>query len=72
MRRNVQLMCLRRQNTIKGKCYVFSGYKQQNKAGLVYLESKLKQDSYGLCISKLKCQKAVEEIYSDTRKQIRT
>ena len=29
---------------MKGKCYVFSGYKQRNKVHLVYLECRLQQD----------------------------
>ena len=32
---------------MKGKCYVFSGYKQRKKACFVYLEYKLKQGIYG-------------------------
>ena len=37
---------------MKGKCYVFSGYKQKNKVFLVYLEKKLQQDRCGWCISR--------------------
>ena len=32
---------------MKGKYYPFSGFKQRNKAYLVYLECKLQEDSYG-------------------------
>ena len=54
---------------MKGKCLVFKDYKQKNKVCLVYLEFKLRQDSYGWCIFKLKCQKTVETTYLDTSKQ---
>ena len=54
---------------MKGKCDVFSGYKQTIKVGLVYVESKLKLDKYGWCIYKLKCQKMVERRYLETNKQ---
>ena len=39
---------------MKGKCYVLSGYKKRNNVCLVYLETKLQQDSYGWCIFNLK------------------
>ena len=32
---------------MKGRCDVFSGYKQTTKVGLVYVESKLELDRYG-------------------------
>ena len=35
------------EDTMKRKCYVFSGYKQRNKVRLFFLAGKLQQDSYG-------------------------
>ena len=56
-RRKPRLLFWRPKNTMKDKCYVFSGYKERNKDCLVYLECKLQEVSYGWCILKLKCQK---------------
>ena len=56
-------------DSMKGKCYIFSSYKQTNKVCLVYLEWKLQQDSYGWYILKLKDQKAVERTYLEASKQ---
>ena len=62
--------CFWRPNdSMKGKCDVFIGYKQTSKLDLVYLESKLAQDRYGWCICKLKCQKTIERRYLETNKQ---
>ena len=54
---------------MKRKSYLFSGYKQGNKASLVYLKCKLQRDRYGWWILKLKCQKTVERIYLETSKE---
>ena len=61
-------MFWRSKDSMKGKCYVFSGHKQRNKVSLVYLESELQQDRYGWIIFKLKCQKTVERTYLETSK----
>ena len=42
-------------DSMKGKCHVFSGYKQRNKVCLVYLECKLQKDRYGWRIYKSEC-----------------
>ena len=68
VRKNVQLMFWRPKSSMKGKCYVFSGDKQRNKACFVYLECKLQQDTYGWYIFKLKCQKTVEKTHLESRK----
>ena len=44
-------------NSIKGKCYVFSGYEQKNQVCLVYLGCKLDQHNYDWCIFKQKFEK---------------
>ena len=57
---------------MKGKCYVFSSYqrkKTKQKPSLVYLECKLTQYRYGLCILKLKLWKTKERNYLETSKQ---
>ena len=46
------MMFWRPKVSMKGKCYVFSGFKQRIKVCLVYLEFKLQQESYGWCIFK--------------------
>ena len=69
IRKKVPLMFWRLQESMKGKCYVFSRYKQWNKVCLVYFECHLHQDRYDWCIYKLKCQKAVERTYVETSKQ---
>ena len=71
-RKKVQLMFSRPKNNMKGKCYSFSDYKQRNKVCLVYLECKLRQDSYEWCIFKIKCQKTVKRTYLETSKQEKT
>ena len=48
---------------MKGKSYVFRYFYQRSKVCLVYLKCKLQQDSYGWCISNLKCQRTVESTY---------
>ena len=53
--------------SMKGKCYVFSGYKQRKKVCLEYLECELQPDSYCWCISKWKCQKTVESTYVERK-----
>ena len=68
VRKKLRFMFWRPNDSMKGKCYVFSGYKQRNKLCLVYLECKLQQDSYGWCIFKLKCKKTVEKTYIETSK----
>ena len=45
---------------MKGKSYDSGGYKQRNKACLVYLESKMQQDRYGVCIFNLNSQQRIE------------
>ena len=50
---------------MKGKCYVFSGYKQR----IQVLECKLKEDRYSWCIFKLKLQKTVDKTYLEPTKQ---
>ena len=69
VRRKVRLKFWRQKDSMKGKCYPFSGFKQRNKAYLVYLECKLQEDSYGWCSFKLKCGKTVEITYLETSKQ---
>ena len=66
VKRKVRFMFWRSKDGTKGKCYVCSVFKQRNK---VYLLCKLQQVRYGMCIFKLKCQKAVEKIYSGTSKK---
>ena len=58
-------------DSMKGKCYLFSGYKQRKNLCLVYLECKQQQDRYGWCIFKLKYHKTVEGTYLETSKQQR-
>ena len=41
-------------DSFKGRCYVFSSYKLTNKVCLVYSECKQQQHKYGLCIFKAK------------------
>ena len=55
--------------SMKGKCYLFSGYKQRKNVCLVYLECKLQEDRYSWCIPKLKCQKKLERTYLGKSKQ---
>ena len=57
----VRLMFWRTKDRMKGKCYVFSGYKQWNELCFFYLECKLQQDSYGWCFSKLKFKGKVKK-----------
>ena len=49
-------------DSMKSKCYDFSGYKQRNNVNLVYLECKLQQDSYDWGIFKLKSRKMINKI----------
>ena len=53
VRKKTRLMVWKQKDTMKSKCYVFSGYKQRNKVFLVYLECKLQEDSYDFCIFKI-------------------
>ena len=46
VRRKVGFMFSRPKNTITGKCYVCTGFKQRNKVCLPYLECKLIQNRY--------------------------
>ena len=57
------------EDSMKSKCYIFSGYKQRKKVCLVCLECKLQQDSCGWWIFKLKWDKTVEQIYLETSKK---
>ena len=61
-------MFWQRKDSMKTKCYVFSGYRQRNKECLMYLEGKLQQDRYGWCIFKLTWQETVERTYLETIK----
>ena len=54
-RKKVPFMFWRPNDNMKGKSYVFGGFKQKNNVCLVHLEWKLQQDSYGWYILKLKC-----------------
>ena len=47
VRRNVRIFFGRSKDSLKGKYYVFSHFKQRKKMCSVYLECKLQQDSYG-------------------------
>ena len=60
VRKMVGLMLWSPQYSIKVECYIFSGYQQRNKVGLVHLEWKWHQDRYGWCIFKLKLKKPVD------------
>ena len=62
-------MFWRPKDSMKGKCYVFSGYKQTNEMFFVYLECKVEHHRYGWCIFKKNCQKTVEKTYLETSKQ---
>ena len=62
-------MFSRPKDSMKGKCYVFSGYKQKNKVRFVNLDYKLEHDMYRWSIFRLKCQKMVERTYLETDKQ---
>ena len=65
----VLLMFRRPKDRIKGKCYLFSGYKMRNNVWVMNLECKLNQDSYGWWTFKLICQKTIETTYLETRKK---
>ena len=69
VRTNVRLMLWRPNDSIKGKCDFFSGYKQTSKLSLLCLECKLQQDRYGWCIYNLKCQKTLDRTHLETSKQ---
>ena len=69
VRKKIRLMYWTPNNSIKGKCYVFSRYKQRNKMCLLYLECKLQQYRYGWCISKLRGERPVERTSVETSKQ---
>ena len=56
---------------MKDKCYVFTGYKNQNKVFSKYLESKVREDGYIGCILELKRYKTVGGTYLETSKQQR-
>ena len=60
---------LNAKNSIKGKYYALRDFQQRKKVLLVYLECKLQQDSYGLCICNWEYQKTVDRTYLETRKQ---
>ena len=72
VRKYVRLMFWRRKNSMQGRCYVSSVCQQRNKVRLVYLECGLGQDRSTWDISKLKCQKAVDRSYLETRKRQRS
>ena len=61
-------MFWRPKDCMKGKRYVFNGYKQTNKVSLLYLECKLQQHRYGWCIFNLKSWEMVEGTYLETSK----
>ena len=67
--RKVRLMFWRQKESMKGKCYVFGGYKERNNACLVYLKCKLQRDRYEWWVFKSKCQKTVGRRYLEKRKQ---
>ena len=54
VRKKVRLIIWTPEDTMKGKCYVFSGYKKKNKVCLVDVECKLQEDSYCYSIFTLK------------------
>ena len=58
----------RPKDSMKGKCYVFGGYKMRNKVYLVDLEWKLQEATWNWWILNLKCQKTVELTYSGRSK----
>ena len=62
-------MYWRRKNSMEGKSYVFSDWKQRSKVGFLYFEFKLRQDRHGWCFSELKCSQMVEWTYLGTSKQ---
>ena len=62
-------MCWRPKDSIKNKSYVFSGLKRKSNACMVYLERKLKQESYGWSIYDLKWKEKVGQIYMETSKE---
>ena len=69
VRRKVRLMLWRPNDDNKGKCYIFSAYKERNKMFLAYLLCKLQKERYGLCIFNLKCHKTVERTHLETSNQ---
>ena len=64
-----RLMFWRPKHSMKGRYYLFSGYKQRNNVCLVYLECKVKEDRDGWYTFKLKWQKTRERTYLKTSKQ---
>ena len=66
----VRLIFLTTKENMKGKCYIFSCYKERNKVRFVSLERKLQQDRYGWCFFKLKSQKTLERKFLQTSKKI--
>ena len=54
---------------MKGKCYVFSGYKERNKVLFLFPECRLQKDRYGSYMFNLKCCKTVETTYLEKRKK---
>ena len=62
-------MFWRPKESMKGNCYVFSGYKQRKKFGFVNLEHKLQHDMYRWSVFRLKDQKTAEWTYLETAKQ---
>ena len=50
----VRLIFLGTEDSMKGKCYVFSASNEKKKVWYIYLECKLREDSYDWCIFKLK------------------
>ena len=55
-------MFSRIKHSIKAKCYVLGKYNLKNKVCFVYLQRKLRQDSYGWSILKVKIP---ENIFRD-------
>ena len=67
--RKIRLMFSRPKGSMKGKCYVCSGYKQRNNVCLLYLECKMRQERYRWCIFKLKRQKTLKRTNLENAKQ---
>ena len=68
VRRKGKFMFSTTKDSMKGKYYVFSGYKQRNKVFLVYLDCKHQQDRYGWYFFKLNRQKTAEKTYLEKSK----
>ena len=67
--KKIRLMFWRPEYIMKGKCYVFSGYKERNKVLFLFPECRLQKDRYGSYMFNLKCCKTVETTYLERRKK---